>query len=114
MKVPITEDRWRLPELVSRVKKDEGPHVQITVYFEMAAELQSRPIDPPVGAAAQRLRELMAELPAHPGRKRNISKQVNQHLYGKKRRSHRTSSVTLLSSTLSWIFQMRIMFALLN
>ena len=84
MKVTITEARRRLPELVHRVKVDDGLRVQITVHGDVAAELRSCPGDPPLGAAAQRLRELMAELPPHRGRKRNISEQVNQHLYGKK------------------------------
>ena len=84
MKVTITEARRRLPELVSRVKEDDGLRVQITVHGDVAAELRSCPIDPPLGAAAKRLRELMARLPAHRGGKRNISEQINQNLYGKK------------------------------
>lgn len=84
MKVTITEARRRLPELVSRVKEDEGLRVRITVHGDVAAELRSCPIDPPLGAAAKRLRELMARLPAHRGGKRNISEQINQNLYTKK------------------------------
>ncbi len=83
MKITISKARQKLPELVRRVKEDGDLRVQITVHGNVAAELRGCPLEPPPGAAAKRLRELMAELPAHRGSKRNISEQVNQHLYGK-------------------------------
>ena len=82
MKISISEARQKLPELVRRVKKDGDLRVQITVNGDVAAELRGCPREPPPGAAARRLREVMAELPAHRGRKRHISEQINQHLYG--------------------------------
>ena len=86
MKLTVTEARQKLPELVRRVKADGGLRVQITVHGEVAAELRACPPEPPPGAAARRLRELMAKLPAQRGRTRNISEEVNQHLYGKARK----------------------------
>ncbi|MCP3957975.1 MAG: hypothetical protein GY719_08995 [bacterium] len=84
MKVTVTEARQTLPELVRRVKADADLRVQITVHGDVAAELRSCSPEPPRGAAANRLRELMAELPAHEGPGRSVSESVNEHLYGKR------------------------------
>lgn len=83
MKLTIIEARKRLSELVHQVKREGDLRVQITVHGNVAAELRGCTPDPPPGAAAKRLRELMADFPTHRGRKRNTSEQINQHLYGK-------------------------------
>ena len=85
MKVTVTEARQKLPELVRRVKADADLRVQITVHGDVAAELRACSPEPPPGRAAKRLRELMAELPAHRGPERRVSESVNEHLYGKRR-----------------------------
>ena len=84
MKISISEARQKLPELVRRIKKDGDLRVQITVHGDVVAELRSCTPEPSPGAAARRLRELMVELPGHRGPKRNISKRINQHLYGER------------------------------
>ena len=83
MKITVTEARQKLPELVRRVKEDSGLRVQITVHGDIAAELRAYSPGPPPGAAARKLRSLMAELPAHRGPKRRVSEDVNAHLYAK-------------------------------
>lgn len=83
MKVTVTEARQRLPELVRRVKGDADFRVQITVHGDVAAELRASPKAAPAGAAARRLKEVMAQLPEHSGKKRRVSERVNEHLYGK-------------------------------
>lgn len=86
MKLTLTEARKKLPELVRRVKQDDGLRILITVHGDVAAELRGCPPDPPPGAAARRLQELMADMPAHRGRRRSTSENVGRHLYGKVRR----------------------------
>jgi antitoxin (DNA-binding transcriptional repressor) of toxin-antitoxin stability system len=83
MKVPISEARRRLPELVRRVKQDPGSVVQITVRDEVVAELRAALPQPEPGAAARALLELMEKLPKHRGPRRNISGHVKDHLYGR-------------------------------
>jgi antitoxin (DNA-binding transcriptional repressor) of toxin-antitoxin stability system len=83
MKVPISEARRRLPELVRQVKKDRGSVVQITVRDEVVAELRAALPEPEPGAAARALLELMQKLPKHRGPRRNISGHVKDHLYGR-------------------------------
>ena len=84
MKISISEVRQRLPELVRQVKDDDELRIQITVHGDVAAELRGCAPEPSPGAAAIRIQELIGKLPAHRGRKRNISGQVGQHLYGKR------------------------------
>lgn len=81
MKVPISEARRRLPELVRQVRKDAGTSVQITVRGEVVAELRAAQPEPEPGAAAKKLLELMAKLPKHRGRKTRVSSRVKAHLY---------------------------------
>jgi antitoxin (DNA-binding transcriptional repressor) of toxin-antitoxin stability system len=83
MKVPISEARRRLPELVRHVKQDRGSVVQITVHDEVVAELRAALPEPEPGAAARALLELMQKLPKHRGPRRNISGHVKDHLYGR-------------------------------
>lgn len=83
MKISISEARQKLPELVRRVNADNDLRVLITVHGDVTAELRSHFPDPPPGAAARRLRELMAELPARRGRKGRVSERVSKTLYGK-------------------------------
>lgn len=85
MKVPISEARRRLPELVRRVQKDAGTTVQITVRDEVVAELRAALPEPEPGAAARKLLELMRRLPKHRGRKTDVSTRINEHLYGQGR-----------------------------
>ncbi len=82
MKVPISEARRRLPELVRLVRKDPGTTVQIMVRDEVVAELRAALPEPEPGAAARKLLELMANLPKHRGRKTDVSARVKEHLYG--------------------------------
>ena len=82
MKVPISEARRRLPELVKRVRKDAGATVQITVHDEVVAELRAALPEPAPGAAGRALLALRAKLPRPRGPKRNISGHAREHLYG--------------------------------
>ncbi len=82
MKVPISEARRRLPELVRQVRKDPGATVQITVRDEVVAELRATLPEPEPGAAARKLLELMEKLPKPRGRRTNVSAHVKEHLYG--------------------------------
>ncbi len=83
MKIPISEARRRLPELVRQVRKDAGASIQITVHDEVVAELRAAQPEPEPGAAAKKLVELIRKLPKHRGRKRNVSSRVKEHLYGR-------------------------------
>lgn len=85
MKIPISEARRRLPELVRHVRKDAGTSVQITVHNEVVAELRAALPEPEPGAAARKLLDLMRKLPRHRGRSRNISSHVKKYLYGSAR-----------------------------
>jgi antitoxin (DNA-binding transcriptional repressor) of toxin-antitoxin stability system len=86
MKVPISEARRRLPELVRHVKQDRGSVVQITVRDEVVAELRAALPEPEPGAAARALLELAQKLPKRPrrGRPTDISAHKNEYLYGRK------------------------------
>ncbi len=84
MKVPISEARRRLPELVRQVRKDAGTSVLITVRDEVVAELRAAQPEPEPGAAARKLLELMAKLPKPRGRKTRVSSRVKEHLYGRR------------------------------
>lgn len=83
MKIPISEARRRLPELVRRVHKDAGTVVQITVRDEVLAELRPVLPEPEPGAAARKLLEIMRKLPKHRGRKTDVSSRVKEYLYGR-------------------------------
>ncbi len=85
MKIPISEARRRLPELVRRVHKDAGTVVQITVRDEVLAELRPVLPEPEPGAAAKALLELAKSLPKHRGPKENVSGRVKEYLYGRRR-----------------------------
>jgi antitoxin (DNA-binding transcriptional repressor) of toxin-antitoxin stability system len=82
MKVPISEARRRLPELVQQVRKDPGSTVQITVRDEVVAELRGALPEPEPGAAARKLLELMSQLPRRRGRRTDTSTRVKDRLYG--------------------------------
>lgn len=83
MKLPISEARRRLPELVRQVRKDPGSAVQITVRDEVVAELRAALPEPEPGAAARALRELMRKLPRRRGQTVAVSDRVKDHLYGR-------------------------------
>ena len=85
MKVPISEARRCLPELVRRVHKDAGTVVQITVRDEVLAELRPVLPEPEPGAAARKLLEIAKSLPKHRGRRVNVSGRVEEYLYGRRR-----------------------------
>ena len=80
MKIPISEARRRLRELVRQVRKDAGEPVQITVRDEVVAELRAAQPEPE--AAAKKLLELMTKLPKHRGRRTIISSHAKEPLYG--------------------------------
>ena len=87
MKVPISEARRRLPELVRQVRKDPGAVVQITVRDEVVAELRAALPEPEPGAAARALLELASKLPKPPrrrGRPTDVSAHVKEYLYGRR------------------------------
>ncbi len=84
LKIPISDARRRLPELVRQVRKDGGARVQITVRDEVVAELRAAQSEPEPGAAARKLLELMAKLPRHRGRETRVSSSVKEHLYGRR------------------------------
>ena len=85
MKMPISEVRKRLPELVRNVQKDSGAKVEITVRGDVVAELRASLPEPEPGAAAKALLTLMHKLPEPRGRKTNVSRKVKRHLYGSDR-----------------------------
>jgi antitoxin (DNA-binding transcriptional repressor) of toxin-antitoxin stability system len=82
VKIPISEARRRLPELVRQVRADPGTVVQITVRDEVVAELRAALPEPEPGAAARKLLELMAKLPKTRRRRTDVSSHVKDHLYG--------------------------------
>ena len=82
MKLPISEARKRLPELVRQVRKDSGAKIEITVREEVVAELRGALPEPEPGAAARKLVELTRRLPKHRGRKTSVSARIKDHLYG--------------------------------
>ena len=82
MKLPISEARRRLPELVRQVRRDPGSAVLITVRDEVVAELRAALPEPEPGAAARSLLELMRRLPKRRGPRTDVSSKVKAHLYG--------------------------------
>ncbi|HEY1266042.1 MAG TPA: hypothetical protein VGH16_02220 [Candidatus Binatia bacterium] len=86
MKLPISEARRRLPELVRRVRKNAEAKIEITVRDEVVAELRGPLPEPQPGAAAKKLRALMRKLPRRRGPKTNVSSNVGQYLYGRAER----------------------------
>ncbi len=82
MELSVSEARQRLPELVRRVREDPELRIQITVHGNLVAELRASDNEPPAGAAAQKLLELIADMPEHEGPKRNIAGRVKEVLYG--------------------------------
>ena len=82
MKISISEARKQLPTLVRQVRKSSGSTVQITIHSEVVAELRAARPEPPPGAAARKLLELMKKMPKHRGRKATVSTHAKQHLYG--------------------------------
>jgi len=82
MKLPISEARKRLPELVRRVRRNAEAKVEITVRDEVVAELRGPLPEPRPGAAAKKLRALMRKLPKARGPKTRVSSRVGQYLYG--------------------------------
>ncbi|PYM60759.1 MAG: hypothetical protein DMD79_15205 [Candidatus Rokuibacteriota bacterium] len=87
MKIPISEARRRLPELVRQVRKDRDAPIQITVRDEVVAELRAALPEPEPGAAARALLGLMRRLPGRRGRRVDVSTRVNDHLYGRRKAS---------------------------
>lgn len=86
MKVPISEARRRLPELVRQVRKDPGAVVQITVRDEVVAELRAALPEPEPGAAARALLELARKVPRprRRGRPTDVSAHAKEYLYGRR------------------------------
>ena len=82
MKLPISEARKRLPELVRRVRKNAEARIEITVRDEVVAELRGPLPEPRPGAAAKKLRAIMRKLPKARGPKTHVSSRVGQYLYG--------------------------------
>ena len=85
MRIPISEARRRLPELVRQVRKDAGSAVQITVRGEVVAELRAALPEPEAGGAAKALLEIMQKLPRHRGKKTDVSARFKEYLYGRPR-----------------------------
>ena len=83
MRLPISEARRRLPELVRRVRGDAGATIQITVHNEVVAELRAALREPVPGAAAKALLTLARRLPSARRRKARVSANVKAHLYGR-------------------------------
>jgi antitoxin (DNA-binding transcriptional repressor) of toxin-antitoxin stability system len=82
MRLPVSEARRRLPELVRQVRADAGATVQITVHNEVVAELRAVLPEPEPGAAAKALLALARRLRRHRGAKSDVSSNVKAHLYG--------------------------------
>ncbi len=82
MKLPISEARKRLPELVRRVRRNAEAKVEITVRDEVVAELRGPLPEPRPGAAAKKLRALIRKMPKRRGPKTNVSSNVGRYLYG--------------------------------
>ena len=84
MKIPISEARRRLPELVRRVRRNSEVIFQITVNNEVAAELCAPERAPEPGAAGRALLDIIEKLPKSRGRKTRTSSRIKNHLYGRK------------------------------
>jgi antitoxin (DNA-binding transcriptional repressor) of toxin-antitoxin stability system len=82
MRLPISEARRRLPELVRRVREDAGATVHITVHDEVVAELRAALPEPLPGAAAKALLALARRQRSTRRPKVRISSNVKAHLYG--------------------------------
>lgn len=82
MRVAISEARRRLPELVTKVRRNNVT-VQITVHGEVVAELTGALPEPEPGAAARKLAEVIRRLPKRRGAKRRISSRTRESLYGR-------------------------------
>lgn len=82
MRLPVSEARRRLPELVRQVRADAGATVQITVHNEVVAELRAALPEPEPGAAAKALLALARRERRHRGAKSDVSSNVKAHLYG--------------------------------
>ena len=82
MKIPISEARKRLPQLVRDVRKDSGAKIEITVRAEVVAELRGALPEPEPGAAAKSLLPLMRKMPRRKGAKNTVSERIKEHLYG--------------------------------
>jgi len=83
MKLPISEARRRLPELVRQVRKDPGSAIQITVRDEVVAELRAALPEPEPGAAGRALLEALRKLPKRRGRRADVAARAEEHLYGR-------------------------------
>jgi len=83
MRLPISEARRRLPELVRRVRADAGARVHITVHNEVVAELRAALPEPVPGAAAKALLALARRQASVRRRKVRVSDNVKVHLYGR-------------------------------
>lgn len=81
VKLPITEARRRLPELVRQVRKDPGSTVQITVRDEVVAELRAALPEPEPGATGRALLEALRKLPKRRGRRIDVAARAEEHLY---------------------------------
>ncbi len=82
MKIPISEARRRLPELVKKVRAEAGT-IQITLRDEVVAELRPALPEPPPGAAARALLALGKGLPRRIRRQTHVSSDVKTHLYAR-------------------------------
>jgi antitoxin (DNA-binding transcriptional repressor) of toxin-antitoxin stability system len=85
IRMPISEVRRRLPELVRRLHAGAAATVQVTVQGEVRAELRAPQPEPAPGAAAKALLELMGSLPPAGKRKKASSTRVKELLYGRRR-----------------------------
>jgi antitoxin (DNA-binding transcriptional repressor) of toxin-antitoxin stability system len=81
MRLPVSEARRRLPELVRQVRADAGTMIQITVHNKVAAELRAALPEPEPGAAAKALLALVRRLRRRRGPKSHVSSNVKAHLY---------------------------------
>jgi antitoxin (DNA-binding transcriptional repressor) of toxin-antitoxin stability system len=82
VRLPISEARRRLPELVRHIREDTGATVHITVHGEVVAELRAALPEPPPGGAAKALLALARRQRAVRRRTGQVSANVKAHLYG--------------------------------
>jgi hypothetical protein len=82
MRIPISEARARLPQLIKQLREDPSLRYEITVRQEIVAELRSPVQLPQGGEAAKQLLAIIDQLPPVPaGDVINISTHVHEHLY---------------------------------
>lgn len=82
MRIPISEARAKLPQLIKQLREDPSLTYEITVHQEIVAELRSPSQLPPGGQAAKRLLALIDQLPPAPaGEVTDISRHIKSHLY---------------------------------